>query len=181
MRKDVARNRGLILRVARSMVDEGAPLQLNAVARAAEVGVGTVYRHFRTPEALLAALAEEQFEALIGRARKAADTRDVRASLREFLEEALAAYVADDAFAAEVISPGGTTERARGLREELLEEVRRLLAAAVGAGAARPELGPADLLLLLCGTAYAVKHHPRAGPAVATRYLDALLEGVFPR
>jgi len=51
LRKDAARNRGRIMDAARALVNDRKPLQLNAVAQAADVGVGTVYRHFPTPEA----------------------------------------------------------------------------------------------------------------------------------
>lgn len=57
LRKDAARNWDRIVDVARALVDQGTPLQLNDVARRAGLGVGTVYRHFATPEALLETVA----------------------------------------------------------------------------------------------------------------------------
>lgn len=57
LRKDAARNWERIVAVARDLVDEGTPLQLNDVARRAQLGVGTVYRHFPTAEALLETVA----------------------------------------------------------------------------------------------------------------------------
>ena len=47
LRKDAARNRCRIMDAARALASSRKPLQLNAVAQAADVGVGTVYRDFR--------------------------------------------------------------------------------------------------------------------------------------
>ncbi|MET8870089.1 TetR family transcriptional regulator [Nonomuraea sp. NPDC004580] len=180
LRKDAARNRRQILQTARAMVDAGATLQLNAVAREADVGVGTVYRHFPTPEALLAALAEERFEAMIAEVRRGVAAPDVRAALHTFLDHALTAYVEDEAFATEALGPAPTTERTRELRDELVGMIRDLLARAVSEGVLRPGLDAPDLLVLLCGVAYAVKNSPYPDdPAVAARYLKALLNGVL--
>lgn len=57
LRKDAARNWDRIVAIARVLVDQGVTLQLNDVARRAGLGVGTVYRHFATPEALLETVA----------------------------------------------------------------------------------------------------------------------------
>ena len=57
LRKDAAQNWDRIVAVARELVDEGTPLQLNDIARRAGLGVGTVYRHFPTAEALLETVA----------------------------------------------------------------------------------------------------------------------------
>ena len=180
LRKDAARNRRQILQTARAMLDAGATLQLNAVAREADVGVGTVYRHFPTPEALLAALAEQRFEELIDEVRRATAAPDVRAALRDILEHGLTAYLEDKAFAAEALGPAPTTERTRELRDELAGLLRDLLSRAVSDGVMRPGIDALDLLVLICGIAYAVNHTPHPGdPGVASRYLNALLNGVL--
>ncbi|WP_413103273.1 helix-turn-helix domain-containing protein [Streptomyces sp. Inha503] len=61
LRADVARNRARVLRVAREQLAAGDDsLQLNAIARLAGVGVGTVYRHFPNRRALWEALSTER-------------------------------------------------------------------------------------------------------------------------
>src|ERR1700755_1345585 len=86
LRKDAARNRCRIMDAARAWATDRKPLQLNAVAQAADVGVGTVYRHFPTPEALTEALAADRFAALIREAAAAPPTQE---GFREFLRNAL--------------------------------------------------------------------------------------------
>jgi AcrR family transcriptional regulator len=61
-RSDVTRNRARILTAARVLFAErGAEVQLPEVARAAGVGIGTVYRHFPTRADLVEAAAEQRF------------------------------------------------------------------------------------------------------------------------
>ncbi len=70
LRRDAARNRELIVAAARGLVDEGTPLQLNDVARRVGVGVGTVYRHFPTTDALVETVAAPSLEALAAYGRR---------------------------------------------------------------------------------------------------------------
>ena len=62
IRADARRNRERVLDAARAcFARSGKEAQIDEVAAAAGVGVGTVYRHFATKEALVAALAAEHF------------------------------------------------------------------------------------------------------------------------
>src|ERR1700722_19414734 len=71
-RADARRNRERILESAREVFAKcGADAQIDDVARQAGVGVGTVYRHFPTKEALLAELLREKFRLFSARAREA--------------------------------------------------------------------------------------------------------------
>src|SRR5512133_3998633 len=65
LRADARRNREAVIAAAKKLfADEGLDAQMPDVAKAAKVGVGTVYRHFPTKEDLIAALAGERFERL---------------------------------------------------------------------------------------------------------------------
>ena len=64
-------------------------LPMNALAKAAGVGVGTAYRHFRTRQVLLEALAAESFAALVADARAGAADPDPAAGLRRLLRAGL--------------------------------------------------------------------------------------------
>lgn len=97
LRKDAARNWKRIVSVARDLVDEGTPLQLNDVARRAGLGVGTVYRHFATPEALLETVAAPCLEALAAHGRQALTDADPWRSLTDFLFHTVEAQVTDAA------------------------------------------------------------------------------------
>jgi AcrR family transcriptional regulator len=180
LRKDAARNRRYIVDAARALAREGKPIQLNAVAKVAEVGVGTVYRHFPTPEALVEAVAADQFVSLIRQAEEAAAAHAPEQALRVFLRAAVAAYLQDDTFASAVIGPEPATPDIRHLRDRLQDELRGLLARTAAGGRLCPDLTAADVMALLCGVGFAVRHSPdRADRGLADRYLGALLDGAL--
>jgi AcrR family transcriptional regulator len=179
-RKDVARNRSRILAAAREVMRPGRPLQLNAVAQAADVGVGTVYRHFPTPDALIEALAEDQFAALVELAHQQADAAEPVEALRNFLRAGLTAYVSDAAFAAAAVDPEPATARLHELRGQLLAQTDALASRAIAVTGHDNGLQAADLMVLLCGIGYAVRNSPRPPtPALADLYLSALLDGAL--
>src|SRR3954453_18750875 len=77
LRADARRNRERVLAAARAVFAEhGREAQMDDVARSAGVGVGTVYRHFPTKEALVQALALDLFEGLVRGAREALTLED---------------------------------------------------------------------------------------------------------
>ncbi|MFI8460984.1 TetR/AcrR family transcriptional regulator [Kitasatospora sp. NPDC085464] len=181
LRKDAARNWDRIVAVARELVDQGTPLQLNDVARRTGLGVGTVYRHFATPEALLEAVATPRLEALAAHGRQAlADTEAWRA-LEGFLVRTIEAQVTDASVAPVAAASVDALPRTTELKESLWSTGTTLLDRAREAGAVRPGLAAADLVPLMCGIAYAVDVHGSA-PAdridTAHRYLAALLGGL---
>ncbi len=70
LRADARRNREAVIAAAKKLfADQGLDAQMPDVAKAAKVGVGTVYRHFPTKDDLIAALAAERFERLAEKAR----------------------------------------------------------------------------------------------------------------
>src|SRR3954462_534801 len=70
LRADARRNREKVLAAARAVfADEGVDAQMDDVARRADVGVGTVYRHFPTKDALLHALSDELFDVIAAHTR----------------------------------------------------------------------------------------------------------------
>ncbi|MFF5566945.1 TetR/AcrR family transcriptional regulator [Streptomyces sp. NPDC012623] len=98
LRADAARNRVRVLRIARERIAAGdESLQLNAIARLAGLGTGTVYRHFPNRHALMEALSAERFSELVEEARAAAVEEDILAGLRRLLRFTLEGDVeADD-------------------------------------------------------------------------------------
>jgi AcrR family transcriptional regulator len=86
LRADARRNRERILSVAmRHFTAHGIGASLEEIAREAEVGPGTLYRHFPSREALLAAALKEQQEGLLARARAAREIADPDAALKAWL------------------------------------------------------------------------------------------------
>ena len=77
LRADARRNRKKVLAAARAVFSEfGREAQMDDVARRAEVGVGTVYRHFPTKEALIQALMVDSFQAIAAQATAALEIED---------------------------------------------------------------------------------------------------------
>lgn len=181
LRKDAARNWDRIIAVARDVVDEGTPLQLNDVARRAGLGVGTVYRHFPTPEALLETVAAPCLEGLAAHGQQALTDADPWRALEGFLFRTVEAQVGDASLPAVVAAPADALPRTSELKQSLRSAGTVLLDRARQAGVVRPDLSAADLVPLMCGVAYAVQVHsatPADRIATAHRYLTTLLEGL---
>ncbi|MEV8360811.1 TetR/AcrR family transcriptional regulator [Streptomyces niveus] len=181
LRKDAAQNRDQIVAVARALVDEGTPLQLNDVARRAGIGVGTVYRHFATPEALLETVATPCLEALVAHGERALADPDAWHALEGFLTHTVEAQVGDASLAPVTAAREDALPRTTELKTSLWSAGTTLLDRAHAAGAVRPDLTPADLVPLMCGIAYAVQIHagtPTDRITTAHRYLSTLLGGL---
>ncbi|WP_432495373.1 TetR/AcrR family transcriptional regulator [Kineococcus gypseus] len=176
LRADAARNRERVVEVARRhLLEHGLPFPMNALARSAGVGVGTVYRHFPTQEALLEAIALPGLRALTGEVRAAAALEEPAAALRAVLAAALARLRADAGLAAVLAATGFPgADRAELVRElqagteEVLERARR-------AGAVRAGIGADDVRRLLCGVDHAVRS---GGDDRTAPYLDVLVAGL---
>lgn len=183
LRKDAARNWERIVAIARDLVDQGTPLQLNDVARRAGLGVATVYRHFPTPEALLETVAAPCLEDLAGHGAQALADTDPWRALGSFLARVVEAQLTDAALPPVAAAPADALPRTTELKESLASAGTALLDRARDAGAVRPDLAARDLVPLMCGIAHAVNVHggtPADKAETAHRYLDTLLAGMRP-
>ncbi|MFG1644074.1 TetR/AcrR family transcriptional regulator [Amycolatopsis sp. NPDC049252] len=182
LRKDAARNWERIVETARRYVDEGKPLQLNDVARAASIGVATVYRHFPTPEALLETVAAPALEALAEHAEQALADPDAWPALRGFLAAGIEAQLTDASLLPVFAAPVDALTSTAELKRRLTGLFGRLLDRAHAAGVVDPGVSERDLMSLMCGVAYAVNVQPGLGAAergaTGRRYLDVLLTGL---
>lgn len=181
LRADAARNRARVLEVAREQLAAGdATLPMNTIARLAGVGVGTVYRHFPSREALLESAAMGSFERLVAEARKAADDGDPGAGLERLLRYGLRSQLEDIGLAAVLRSAESARAETSRLRADLLEAVERLLERAREAGAIRPGIRADDIRRLGCGVVYAVRLGS-GGQKDIDLYVSVMLDGFRPR
>ncbi|MEV6209384.1 TetR/AcrR family transcriptional regulator [Kitasatospora sp. NPDC051914] len=180
LRKDAARNWERIVAVARDLVDEGTPLQLNDVARRAHLGVGTVYRHFPTADALLETVAAPCLEALAAHGEQALADDNPKRALAGFLTHTIEAQVTDASLSAVTSAPTDALPRTTELKLTLRSVGGQLLERACAAGVVRADLTSDDLVPLMCGIAYAANVHavPATRVETARRYLGMLLEGL---
>src|SRR6266487_3217645 len=86
LRADARRNREAVIAAAKVLfADQGLDAQMPDVAKAAKVGVGTVYRHFQTKDDLIAALVAERFERLAQKAREGLESGDAWQGICDFI------------------------------------------------------------------------------------------------
>jgi AcrR family transcriptional regulator len=180
LRADAARNYAKVLDAARAaFADHGPDAQMDDIARRAGVGVGTVYRHFPTKQALAEALTEERFERIVAHARTLLDDPDPwRAIERSFVfcaetQQQDRAWTGVLAQLAGGVMPGPCQSQ----HEELLAITDQMLDRARAAGAIRSDLRTADMPALYCGIGSVVQ----AGFGDWRRYVELLLDGLRPQ
>jgi AcrR family transcriptional regulator len=178
-RADARRNRERVLDAAREQfAADGLDAQMDEIARAAGVGVGTVYRHFPTKESLLEALAQQRFDAKAQAAREALQIEDPWEGFVGFMTRATEITAGDLALSEAMGQlPGLCREAAEraGLRELVAELVER----AHASGQLRDDIQPEDIPSLVSGVGHAVHAGDRGAPALSwERYLEIMLAGL---
>jgi AcrR family transcriptional regulator len=157
MRADAAKNHERILEAAEeTFALEGLNVPIDTVAERAGVGVGTLYRHFPTKEALFEAIVVARLDKLIDAASELLRDRDPSEALFEFLRVfAKQASLKQDLF--EAISEAGidVKERFASLIDELVSRLEAMRSRAVDAGAIRGDVATSDIMSLVVGTCHA--------------------------
>jgi AcrR family transcriptional regulator len=161
LRADARRNHEKIIDGARKVfARNGASAQMEDVARASGVGVGTVYRHFPTKEALMTELVRRNFEVFITRAREALDATGDPFDVVANALRANAELTASDAAVQQAVMGAGAevwagTERER---RELTELFQKLLDRAQQAGRMRLDIDADDIAMLMSGICATMGH-----------------------
>jgi AcrR family transcriptional regulator len=154
LRADARRNRERILQSARAVFAEyGADAQIDDVARQAGVGVGTVYRHFPTKEALLVELLREKFRLFSARARDALEQDGEPFAVIEDLLRRNAETAASDAAVQHALAGAGEHiwMQAQAEQQELMALTEDLIGRARRAGTIRQDVDANDIAMLMCG------------------------------
>jgi len=170
-RADAERNRLRLLEVAKAaFAEKGAAASLDEIARAAGVGAGTLYRHFPTRDALIAAVYQNESEQLAAAATRFAETDEPVEALREWMR-LFVDYMATKHGMLEILDSivGGSSglRAASGARTK--QAMGMLVQRAVDAGAIRLAVDPLDLLRAVAGV-------PDA--AAAKQLVDILIAGM---
>lgn len=179
-RSDARENRARLMAVARAAFTGGElDIRFDEIARRAGVGIGTLYRHFPTREALIEAVYRSEVEALGQAASRLADTHAPTDALREWMR-LFVDYIA----AKQVIAPalkalvGDASALFASSGAEVRHALSTLVARAVASGDIRADLDPLDLLRALVGVAN-VADAPD-WEASAKRLVDILIAGSRP-
>jgi AcrR family transcriptional regulator len=177
LRADARRNRERILAGARAVFAEyGSEAQMDDVARRAGVGVGTVYRHFPTKEALLVELVREKFRRFTETAREALERDGEPFDTMVELLRANAEELERDAGTQQVIAGAGEQIWAQAQTEqnELMALTTELIDRARRAGTIRSDTTATDIAMLMCGLS-ATMAHPDSG-FDWRRHLDLMID-----
>src|ERR1700675_3555248 len=177
-RVDAVRNRERVLEAAKVVFSAGGPeASLEAVARRAGVGIGTLYRHFPTREALFEAVYRREVEQLSELAEQlkneAAPVDALRSWLRSNVEFVATKKGMSAALALAVQS---SSELHAYSFERLTKAIGALLDRAVAAGEIRPDISPEDILRALVGMCY--MHDQPGWQATVLRLLDVFVDGL---
>ncbi|MFE1441816.1 TetR/AcrR family transcriptional regulator [Streptomyces sp. NPDC058739] len=148
VRRDAQENRRRILAVARATLAGSASASLTGIARQAGVGIGTLYRHFPTREALVMELYRNDIQHLTDRVPALLGAHPPLEALRMWFDEVahsggLKTGVAEVIHAA---TNGGRDDRHH---EPFLRALSLLLEAGAADGTLKPGLDPEDVLLQL--------------------------------
>jgi AcrR family transcriptional regulator len=175
LRADARRNREKVLAAARAEFGEhGAEAQMDDVARRAKVGVGTVYRHFPTKEALIAALSQDTFARIAERARGLLELEDPWEAFTTLMWDAAESLAGDRALT-EAISVRVAPEACPG-QIELTAIAAEIVRRAQAAGRMRPDVVVDDIPMVMCGLGSATCR-PHPFPDSWRRHLSILLDG----
>jgi AcrR family transcriptional regulator len=179
-RADAVRNRERIVAAAREALAAAAPgeeLRLNAVAKAAGVGQGTLYRHFATREELLAEAHRQDVAELVAEADALlAACAPVEALGRWF--DRLTAYARVKRGVLAALDPKAWNALTERSHDTLTGAIERLLAAGQADGSIRDDVDARDVMILI---AYLSRLEEPEWPTRARHLLDVLLHGLRAR
>lgn len=178
MRADAQRNRELLLAAAVAAFSRNGPeVTLESIAKAVGVGIGTLYRHFPSREALVDAAYRSELARLCDSAPEllAAMPPDqaLRTWMEAFLEYMTTKRGMSDALRMVIASGGDPFAESRA---RLLAAVTALLEAGAAGGVLRGDLDPADLMASISGVSLAAGEPARR--VQAGRLLDLLMDGL---
>ena len=177
-RADAERNRVRLLETAKAaFAEKGSGASLDEIARTAGVGAGTLYRHFPTRDALVAAVYRNETEQLVAAADRLADSHPPVMALREWLL-LFVDYIATKHGMSELLNSlaGGTSDLYSASSVQMKRAIAHLVDRAVASGEIRLDLDPLDLLRALAGVAN-IGLGPD-GEQAAKRLVDILIAGI---
>jgi AcrR family transcriptional regulator len=177
-RADSARNRQLLIDAAKAgFSDVGLDVSLEEIARRARVGIGTLYRHFPTREAVVEAVYRREVEHLAEAVPQLLQTSPAGEALHKWMH-LFVDYIATK----RIIAPSlaAATARTPALYTTSLElitgAISTLVKRAIASGDVRKDIDPSDLLRAMVGVSYG---NPEVGwEASARRLIDILMDGL---
>jgi AcrR family transcriptional regulator len=166
MRADARKNYSHLLAVARDVVTEhGADASMRDIARRADVGLATLFRHFPTREALFEALLRTNLDALTQKAEELEASSPPDQALVSWFREGMAFVHSYSGVVALMASAHGDPHSALYTSCATVHSAgERLLRRAQAEGTARPDMDSADLFALMSALGWLLDQ-----PAFASR------------
>lgn len=177
-RADAVRNRERVLEAAKIVFNAGGPeASLEAVAKRAAVGIGTLYRHFPTREDLFEAVYRREVEQLSELAEQLRSAKDPVDALRRWLRSNVEFVATKKGMSAALaLTFQSSSELAAFSMDRLTKAIGSLLDRAVAAGQMRGDVSPEDLLRALVGMCY--MHDQPGWQSSVLRMLDVFVDGL---
>ncbi|WP_243795281.1 TetR/AcrR family transcriptional regulator [Saccharopolyspora gloriosae] len=177
-RADARRNREKVLAAAcAAFTASGGTVSLEAVAREAGVGIGTLYRHFPTREALVEAVYAAELDDVVASAAELLDELPPDAALRAWMER-YAAFVAAKRGMFDTLRAGWESGSMAqpATRERITAAVATILEAGARTGSLRADVPADDVVAMLLGVFFSATSGN--APEQTTRLLDLILDAV---
>jgi AcrR family transcriptional regulator len=177
-RADAVRNRERVLEAAKAVFSTGgAEASLEAVARAAGVGIGTLYRHFPTREALFEAVYRREVQQLADLAEQLKQEPQPIDALRQWMRSNVEFVATKKGMSAALaLAAYKNSELFSYSFDQLTRAVRALLERAVATGEIRDDISPEDLLRALVGMCY--MHDQPGWQTNVLRLVDVFVDGL---
>jgi AcrR family transcriptional regulator len=177
-RADAVRNRERVLEAAKAVFSAGGPdASLEAVARRAGVGIGTLYRHFPTRESLYEAVYRREVQQLGELAEQLKSEAAPVDALRRWLRSNVEFVATKKGMSAALaLAVQGSSELSAYSFDRLTKAVGALLDRAVAAGEIRSDVGPEDVLRTLVGMCY--MHDQPGWQKSVLRMVDVFVDGL---
>ena len=176
-RADAERNRNLLMAAAKAAFTEVGPeVSLEEIARRAGVGIGTLYRHFPTRDAIVQAVYRREVAQLAASATdllgRLAPVEALRAWMQVFVE-----YIATKRIISPALNALATkSELFAASGEQMAAAITKLVEHAAAAGEIRPGIDPLDLLYALAGLSNVTTDS--GWEKRAERLIDVLIAGI---
>ena len=183
MRADAQRNYAKLLSAASAaFVESGADdVSLEGIARRAGVGIGTLYRHFPTRQALLEAVYQDQAEQLAARADELLKSDSPAEAFASWLHALVAFSSTKRSLTAAMVATLGKDSELMSMCSKLIKDsAEALLARAQQAGAVRADVNSTDVIRLMHGVSMVTEYAP-GDPGQADRMLALILDGLRPQ
>jgi AcrR family transcriptional regulator len=176
MRADARRNRARLVHAARTVLAaRGSEASFEEIARTADVGVGTLYRHFPRRIDLVEAVYREDVDALVARGDELLATAEPWEALAGWLEAFVAYAAAKRTFLTELHEAfEKNPELAVRSRERIHAATGEVLTRAQKAGFARPDIDQRELMQLVGGMCMAQATTVQQNLGLLTFVLDGI-------